>query len=181
MAAPGATGGKVKGSKRGHDRPSLHRGAHEREVHTATKLKFCGARMYATSGSHTDTGNWQGVPFHAEDYDTSPQRDMVNLTSDSFDIPFNGYYDIRFQVRFAGTTGGRRRARILVNGTETSVSEPASATDDANAEVTPMAIWRGPLKKGDEVTFESLQGSGSGLAYTTGSANLWAEIQLVGV
>lgn len=159
--------------------PRFNRAAHNKEIHTSPNHKFYGGRMYNSgSPSHTDTGNWQSVPFTDVDYDTSPSGNMVDVGGESFDIPTHGYYDIRVQVRFeAGSAAGFRRVRIVLNGTEISTGGLQAST----IAVSPQAAWRGLLEEGDVITFEAAQNDGGNLAYTSGSINMWAEIELVGV
>lgn len=115
------------------------------------------------SGTHTSTGNWQGVPNYTS---IAIDTHSGSIGSGLYRIPVSGRYHISAKANVASNTTGSRGVRVLKNSTNVNGGAglyPAGGNTGIGASIS-IDI---DCVSGDEIKFQAFQSSGGNLNYET--------------
>lgn len=146
----------------------------DRSVHDAQisdvsprKMRLIGAKVYPSAvQSIADDGAVHARTFNTVAFDTAS---MFSNSADTLTVPFSGIWLISALQEFAANATGRRRMRLLVNGS----ADLSFNVDAASAGTTILTLLGVPrlMTAGDTLAFDLLQNSGGALDANGSEAN----------
>jgi len=111
---------------------------------------------------HTNSGNWQIVPFGIVEHDTVGGWDA---STNQYTIPETGYYDITGAVR-TGSSSGAGLIAIAIDGSLSYPTQDGDVTTYTNtAQGFDITFTAKYLQKGQTVELQFFQSTGANLAY----------------
>lgn len=130
-------------------------------------LRLIGAKVYASAvQSIADDAAAHARTFNTVAFDTAS---MFSNSADTLTVPFSGMWLISALAEFAANATGRRRMRLLVNGS-TDVSFNVDAASAGTTILTLLGIPR-LMTAGDTLAYDLLQNSGGALDANGSEAN----------
>lgn len=139
---------------------------------------FDGAKVYRTSNLTIPDSVFTHVTMQASSFDTGNYW----INGNRFDIPKDGYYEIRFQARFAAAVAGSTFVTYRwVRGATIDVFMPIAEKFRVQDTETIVCGMKHNFITGDLLYFDVFQsGVVAGLTLMSGVQNSFAEIQFLG-
>lgn len=145
-------------------------------IEETTDVSTHRAHVYLSTSINVSNATPTVVPFDSEVYDVGDLHDNA-VNPSRITIVETGWYLIIGQASWATSSGGRKSAKILVDGTVEGIGEVPDAGDNGQA-LTHPAVAFCPINAGSYVQLEVRQDSGGVLA-ALGGNKAWTMLKVI--